>query len=61
MSSERLSSFGGSIRFCPQLALGHGSERGSAQLQCACAFGEFPCGRSGYWSDLYQRILTPKY
>ena len=37
------------IRFCPQLALGHGSERGSAQLQCACAFGGFPCGRSGYW------------
>ena len=37
------------IGFCPQLALGHGSERGSAQLQCACAFGEFPRGRSGYW------------
>ena len=40
MSSERLSSFGGSIRFCPQLALGHGSERGSAQLRVrVCVWG----------------------
>ena len=62
MSSERLSSFGGGIRFCPLLAWGLGQWRGSAPLSCACAFGAIsPVDGPGTGRVLYQRIHPQKY